>query len=114
MTLIGWVNGVWISFKETASNLYVATIPKNLNGRYIIALKAIDDAGNISNFVKTYVYIDFNHMVFKLVDDPFEYGVNKQIQDFIQIEDDQTFLENDSVHIDIEFHDIYSYKELTT
>ena len=44
--VVGDVNGSQIIFQRSEGDEWLATVPKDLNGEYIIALDAVADAGN--------------------------------------------------------------------
>ncbi|WP_146005379.1 PF13754 domain-containing protein [Haloimpatiens massiliensis] len=68
MRLIGYLDGVEISFDFYPPNVFKATIPKSVKGTYIVQLKAIDNAGNETNQADIYMFIDFQKMIFRKLD----------------------------------------------
>lgn len=76
MKLVGYVDGIEISFNFCPPNIYEAVIPKRLNGKYIVQLKAIDDAGNETNMADTYMYMDFQQMIFKNLGNKFRFNID--------------------------------------
>ena len=78
MKLIGYINGVEVSFDFYPPNTWRATIPTDITGRFVLQLKAIDDAGNSTNNIYVYVYIDFQNMIFKVLDKKFGYKNNSK------------------------------------
>lgn len=112
MRLIGYVEGIEISFDFYPPNTFVGVIPKRLNGSYAVELHAVDEAGNISNQTGLYVLIDFQQMGFKVLDDSYEPLAN--VSDFSSKEVLEEFLEQNDISnysydvIDSEF----SFREL--
>lgn len=76
MRLIGHVDGIEISFDFYPPNIFRGIIPKRLNGKYVVELKVIDDAGNENGMTDILVYIDFQNMEFKVLDDKFRFNVD--------------------------------------
>lgn len=72
MILKGNVDGKEILFERTGEDdEWTAVIPASLNGRYVVELLAIDDAGNETYWAKYIVTIDVTKMCVHLV--PLEY-----------------------------------------
>jgi len=67
MRLVGYINGMEVSFDFYPPSSYKANIPKHLEGSYIVQLKAIDDAGNEANYTDILVYFDFQKMEFMIL-----------------------------------------------
>lgn len=78
MKLIGHINGVEVSFDFYPPNTWRATIPTDITGRFVLQLKATDEAGNSASAMYVYVYIDFKNMVFKVLDEKFGYNYNSK------------------------------------
>ncbi len=76
MRLIGYVDGVEISFDFYPPNIFRGIIPKRLNGKYVVELKVTDNAGNENGMTDILVYIDFQKMEFKVLDDKFRFNVD--------------------------------------
>lgn len=75
MRLIGSIDGVEVNFDFYPPNQFKAEIPKKLDGVYVVELKALDDAGNETNYSNIFIKIDFQKMSFSVVDG-FEYNSN--------------------------------------
>jgi len=93
MRLIGFVNGVEIAFDFYPPNTFIANIPTCLNGSYIVQLKAIDGAGNEGYFTDVLVYIDFQKMTFKLLNNNFKHMQNRQQYEYEIIKHNYSFRE---------------------
>lgn len=68
MKLSGFLNGVEITFDFIPPNSFVGVIPKQLNGKYIVQMSVVDDAGNVTNYSNIFVLIDFSSLTFKVLD----------------------------------------------
>lgn len=77
MKLIGYLDGVEISFDFYPPNNFKAIIPKSVKGSYIIQLKAIDEAGNETNQSDIYMFIDFQKVIFKELDSKYLWKYKK-------------------------------------
>ena len=64
--LIGTINGDEVVFKKEEGDMWKATIPKNLNGEYVIELQAYDEAGNMGYMAKYIMTIDVGKLYLKL------------------------------------------------
>lgn len=78
--LTGVVNGDNVIFQRKDGDVWEATIPKNLNGEYVIELQAYDEAGNIGYAAKYIMTIDVETLCFKL--EPYPYYTNISLSDF--------------------------------
>ena len=87
MKLIGYVDGVELSFEFSPPDTFKAIIPKQLDGTYIVQLFAHDNAGNIDTFANTFVIINFDELSYEIL----ESNINskEQIEEFFakEIED---------------------------
>lgn len=72
MKLIGYINGIEIKFNFYPPDKWEAIIPKEFSGKYILQLKAIDDAGNEAGFTSIIVCVDFTKMAFEVIDKQFK------------------------------------------
>lgn len=72
VNLIGYVKGVEISFDFYPPNTYKGIIPKQVDGRYIVELRAIDEAGNISGTTDTFILIDFDKLEYKVIEESYK------------------------------------------
>ena len=68
MRLKGYVDGVEVSFTFIPPNTFQGVVPKKLNGRYIVQLQLVDEAGNETNNADVYMFIDFQKMQFKVLE----------------------------------------------
>jgi hypothetical protein len=68
MRLIGYVDGVQVTFTYTPPNTWTAIIPKQLDGIYIVELHAINEAGNIANYSGMIVKIDFSNLKIEVLE----------------------------------------------
>ena len=66
MQLIGEIQGHKLIFKEVAPNLFKSDLP-NLSGVHYIKLRAIDDAGNVTNEIHSIAILDFENLCFRVV-----------------------------------------------
>lgn len=78
--LIGSINGDSVVFQRFDGDVWEATIPKNLNGQYIIELYAYDEAGNIGYATKYIMTIDLKSLCIKL--EPLQYYTNIRLSDY--------------------------------
>ena len=85
MRLIGYVDGIEVCFDFYPPNIYKAIIPKRLNGRYIVQLTAVDEAGNETNVTDIYMYISFQEMEFKVLDEKFKFNIDENKLSFVEI-----------------------------
>lgn len=91
--LIGVVNGAEVAFTFSPPNTFTATIPAILKGKYYVHLKAIDDAGNETNYMNLHVMINFDTMSFKILDNT--YNVDVDIEDNNHLELSSEYLNKD-------------------
>ncbi len=78
--LIGSINGNYVSFQKSEGDVWEATIPKNLNGQYVVELYAYDEAGNIGYATKYIMTVDLKSLCIKLV--PLQYYTNVRLSDY--------------------------------
>lgn len=112
MRLAGYVDGIEIAFDFYPPNTYKAIIPKKLNGRYIVQLKAVDEAGNETNLSENYMYIDFQQMIFKILDDKFKFNVDDNNLAYMEV---KNIYNSREVYNKFNFKEAsnqYSYREL--
>jgi hypothetical protein len=111
MRLIGYIDGVEITFDFYPPNTFKAEIPKRLDGTYIVQLRAIDSAGNESNYSNVFIRIDFEKLNIQVLPLNFEYKNNEgyEIQEFFSKYVQKEYsISYSTVEISSEF----SYKEL--
>lgn len=70
--LTGKINGNPVTFDYQGGDTWGATIPPELNGIYIVALTAWDEAGNMSYVVKYIVTIDLSSLSVRLKPYPYQ------------------------------------------
>lgn len=80
MRLIGYVDGVEISFDFYPPNIFRGIIPKRLNGKYVVELKVTDNAGNENGMTDILVYIDFQKMKFKVLDESYRFATTDKFR----------------------------------
>lgn len=78
--LEGIVNSTPVVFTRRNGDLWEATIPKTLNGVYIVELTATDDAGNIAYIARYILTIDITKLRAKLQKYP--YNVKVKVKDY--------------------------------
>lgn len=78
--LEGIVNSTPVVFTKGNGDLWEATIPKTLNGVYIVELTATDDAGNIAYIARYILTIDITKLRVKLQQYP--YNVKVKVKDY--------------------------------
>lgn len=103
MKLVGYIDGVEISFIFSPPNQFKSIIPKKLSGIYIVELHAIDDAGNQNNYTNMLITIDFDKLTFNILKQDFLSNENKN--DFYNAQSKKNF-------ITIEKETSYGYKNL--
>lgn len=112
MRLIGYIDGIEVSFDFYPPNIYRAIIPKRLNGRYIVQLKAIDQAGNETNTSDIYMYIDLKQMIFNVLEDKFKFNIDNNGLGYVEVNNIYNSKEIDNKFNFLEIHSKYSYREL--
>lgn len=112
MKLVGYVDGVEVSFSFYPPNTFKAIIPKRLNGKYIVELKAIDDAGNENGETSIYMYIDFQSMHFKILNEKYMFNIDENNTKFIEVENIYDSIECINEFSFKEIFNQYSYREL--
>lgn len=112
LKLIGYVDGIEISFDFYPPNIFKGIIPKKLNGRYIVQLKAIDEAGNETNTAEVYVYIDFKKMIFKVLDENYKFNIDNNGLGYIEVKDTYNINIIEDKFSFKEVQSQYSYREL--
>lgn len=73
MKLLGYIDGVEVRFDFYPPNKWKAVIPKKFTGKYILQLKAVDKAGNESNFSDLFICIDFRNMKVKILGKKYDF-----------------------------------------
>lgn len=86
--LLGVVNGVEVSFDFYPPKTFKATIPANLKGMYYLFLKAVDDAGNETNYINLHVLVDFDSLSFKILDKNYNFNVEDRDDNHLEISND--------------------------
>lgn len=99
--LIGVVNGVEVAFTFSPPNTFTATIPAIIKGTYYVHLKAIDDAGNETNYMNLHVMINFDTLSFKILDNTYNVDVD-------DIDDNHLEVSSDYLSKDIQSEFTYS------
>lgn len=112
MKLIGYVDGIEINFNFYPPNTFKAVIPKKIDGKYIVELKAADDAGNIDYSTGIYVSIDFQHMKIKMLNSKYEFKNDTSKIGYERVNNVYDFKELDSKLIFKKDFNPYFYKEL--
>lgn len=87
MKLIGYVGGVEVRFDFHPPNTFKAIIPKRMDGRYIVQLRAINDSGMEDGMTSVHVYINFQSMYFKVLDDSYNFDIDDNIG-YIELSED--------------------------
>ncbi|MDP4109322.1 MAG: PF13754 domain-containing protein [Bacillota bacterium] len=80
MKLTGYINGTEICFDFRPPSTFAAEIPRNISGVYILELHAADNAGNQANECSAAVLVNFNELIFKILD--IEYGYEPGKEEF--------------------------------
>lgn len=114
MKLVGYIDGIEVNFDFYPPHTFKCTIPKTINGRYIVQLKAVDDAGNETNLTKIYVYIDFKKMDFVILDKIFTFNIDNSDFDYLKIDNLYDFKQLEERFNFMEVNSQYSYRELVT
>ena len=91
--LVGYVNGVEVTFTFSPPKVFRGVVPASLNGQYYLDLKAVDEAGNQTNYMDLYVLIDFDALTFKILDERYEFNVEDN--DDISSEISDNYLNNE-------------------
>lgn len=81
MRLIGYIEGVEVTFDFYPPNTFRAVFPRQLDGTYIVELHAIDDAGNETVYTNLFVLIDFQSMIFRVLGTDF--GVTNNSDNYL-------------------------------
>lgn len=111
MKLIGYIDGIEVRFDFYPPHTFKAEIPKQLDGTYTVELKAIDEAGNESNFSNIFIRIDFNKMSFKVLEGFSDKQENSDYS-FKEVKDAfDSFILDEAIK-DKEILQTYSYREL--
>lgn len=79
--LVGRVNGVEVTFTLTPPNVFRGIVPASLHGQYYLDLKAVDEAGNQTNYMDLYVLIDFDALSFKILEGKYDFNVDDSNRD---------------------------------
>lgn len=86
--LLGVVNGVEVSFTFHPPNTFTAEIPANLSGKYYVNLKAVDEAGNETNYMNLHVLIDFDSLSFKILNNTYNFSVESREDNHLELSSD--------------------------
>jgi len=99
--MVGIVDDVEIIFKRDGSD-WVTTVPKDLDGEYVISVTAYDEAGNKaystsmlfivdpSTLRMTFAPLNYSH---KVTDESFNVDTQKSDFTYYQVKDDMSFEE---------------------
>lgn len=112
MKLIGYVDGIEVNFNFYPPSTFRAVIPKKLDGKYILELKAVDDAGNIGCSTGMYIYIDFQHMKIKVLNSKYQFKNEVEKLGYKKIDSIFSSKELDSKLTFKKSYSPYSYEEL--
>lgn len=112
MKLVGYVNGIEVAFDFYPPNTWKVIVSADITGRFVIQLKAIDEAGNSTSAMYVYVYIDFKNMVFKVLDEKYGYEFNSKNYCYGIIDNEYTYDLIDFKYINRTLPQKYSYKKL--
>lgn len=86
--LVGTINGNEVVFEKEYGDMWKATIPKNLNGEYVIELRAYDEAGNMGYIAKYIMVVDIGKLCVKL--EPYPYYSKISLSDFYCVLKDES------------------------
>ncbi len=89
MKLIGYVDGVEVKFDFYSPNKWRAIIPRKITGKYILQLKAVDEAGNESNFSDLFICIDFRNMKVKILGKKYDFREKSKEYLCIKLDNEQ-------------------------
>ena len=78
--LTGIINGSTVVFERNSGDVWEATIPKNLNGQYVVELYAYDEAGNIGYAAKYIITIDLEALCVKF--EPYPYYTRPYLSNY--------------------------------
>ncbi|WP_461206935.1 Ig-like domain-containing protein [Clostridium sp. DL1XJH146] len=112
MRMVGYVNGIEVSFDFIPPNTFKAEIQKKISGQYIIQLKAIDSAGNETNYSDLFVRIDFQKMEVKILDENFRFNKNGVNFGFSILSKDTNTKEIECIYTNEKIVSKYNYREL--
>lgn len=112
MRLVGYVDGVEITFDFTPPNTFKAVIPKQLDGTYIVQLHAIDDAGNITNYFNVFVIIDMQKMRFKVLPKNYPFIQNGETMGYKKLNHQIGAIQIQNNYSSEAIASRYSYREL--
>lgn len=88
MKLLGYIDGIEVKFDFYLPNKWKATIPKKITGKYILQLKAVDEAGNETNFSDLFICIDFQNMKVQILGK--KYDFREKCEEYLCIKLDGT------------------------
>lgn len=109
--LLGYVNGVEVTFTFSPPKVFRGVVPASLNGQYYLDLKAVDEAGNQTHYMDLYVLIDFDALTFKILDERYDFSVEDNEDSSLEIFDNYS---NNEVNSEFS-HSVYQpyrFKEL--
>ncbi|QZY56721.1 PF13754 domain-containing protein [Crassaminicella profunda] len=112
MKLIGYIDGVEVKFDFNPPNQFKAIIPKQLDGIYVLELHVIDQAGNRTNLTNMIVTIDFDKLMFEILEE--NYSDQMLEKDYSNRNLEKNYI-NQQENNDFEFRKLqqeYSFKEL--
>jgi hypothetical protein len=111
MKLIGYIDGVEVTFDFYPPNIFRAEVPKHLNGTYIVQLKAIDAAGNVTNYSNIFIKIDFEKLTIQVLPSNFDYKNSFEYETH-EVVSKFAHKEYARGYETVEIPSIFSYKEL--
>lgn len=114
MKLIGYIEGIEIAFDFYPPKHFRAIIPKQLDGKYILQLNVIDDAGNESGGVFKQMYVDFSNLHFHILDENYKFSFENQDKKYIKIDNQYDFISIANQYNYREINCKYKYRELVS
>ncbi|MDF2800219.1 MAG: hypothetical protein K0S61_122 [Anaerocolumna sp.] len=103
MQLIGFLDGVEVSFDFLPPNTFTAEIPKQNSGVYILELHARDSAGNMTYYNNIFIKIDYLKLEVRIIMDNY---------DIIQNSEGFSYRQYEPIFSDLHHELTYSYREL--
>lgn len=112
MKLVGYVEGVEIKFDFYPPKYFRSVIPKQLDGKYIMQLKLIDDFGNETGGAYKYMYVDFQNLHFHILGENYRFSKQDEDKKYIKVDDLYRTKNIDGSYRFEKIASEFSYKEL--
>lgn len=113
MRLTGNIEGIEIQFDFYPPKHFRGIIPKQLDGKYVMQLKLIDNFGNETGGAYKYMYVDFSNLHFHILDENYKFAKQDEDKKYIKVDGLYRAKNIDSSYRFEKLASEFSYKEVS-